>query len=467
MNNHTADSHSTPPENGVEIESALALLPLGELTAAEEATVRHHAATCERCQKRLAEYDEVYASLLRSLVGARSSQTRFTIDDIVLSADLSDSDDDESEPTPSISMPAHQVIPLTQRLQRRSRMLSGLGALAAMLLLALLAGVLFHLRGAPNSNTRVLAGVGTLTEYSVSSNGKRPGYLIAGPDGNIWFTENGAIGRITSEGKVTEFPLPGNANPSGIALGPDRSLLVIADNEILRVSMTGTVTRVPLPASVSRPLGSVATAPDGTIWFAEPGNPNAAAGSGGSPIIGRISSQGNVTMYDTSQSIPGNNIGLIGALPDGSLWIYTELGLGRMSSDGKITQVDSAILAHLVTAGAIDAEGNLWIVGGFYSGQGTGGKVVRFAPNGSTRVWSFSPNLGDNNGGIVATVLGPDGNLWRVGGGVILRTTLGGVVTAFQLPSDFAFDSLTVDTHGDLWFTETGTQKIGRIHISP
>lgn len=72
----------------------MALLPLGELTAAEEAAVRHHAATCERCQKRLAEYDEVYASLRRALVGARSSQPRFTIDDIVLSADLSDSDDD-------------------------------------------------------------------------------------------------------------------------------------------------------------------------------------------------------------------------------------------------------------------------------------------------------------------------------------------------------------------------------------
>lgn len=274
-------------------------------------------------------------------------------------------------------------------------------------------------------------------------------------------------GRFPLEGKATEYPLPGNANPSGIALVPDKSLLVIADNEILRISVSGTVTRVPLPASVNRPLGSVATAPDGTIWFAEPGNPNAAASSGGSPVIGRISSQDNVTTYDTSRSIPGNNIGLIGALPDGSLWIYTELGLGRMSPDGKITQNDSAILSRLVTSGAIDAEGNLWIVGGFYAGQETGGKVVRFAPNGSTRVWSFSPNLGDTNGGIVTTVLGPDGNLWTVGDGVILWTTLGGVVTAFQLPSDFAFDGLTVDAHGDLWFTETGTHKIGRIHISP
>ncbi len=176
-------------------------------------------------------------------------------------------------------------------------MFSGMGALAAMLLLTLLASTLFHLRGAPASTTRMLKSGGTLTEYTLPSNGKLPGYIIAGPDGNMWFTETGTIGRITPGGVVTEFPLPENVNPSGIAIGPGRSLLVIVGNEILRVSMTGHVTKIPLPASINRPIGSVVTARDGTIWFAIPGAQIVPADSTESPLIGRISPQGSLTTY--------------------------------------------------------------------------------------------------------------------------------------------------------------------------
>ena len=48
-----------------------------------------------------------------------------------------------------------------------------------------------------------------------------------GPDGNLWFTERGSnnIGRITTAGVVTEFPIPtANSYPSGIAAGPDGNL---------------------------------------------------------------------------------------------------------------------------------------------------------------------------------------------------------------------------------------------------
>jgi len=346
-----------------------------------------------------------------------------------------------------------------------------MGALAAVLLLTLLASTLFHLRGAPNATTRIVNGGGTWTEYTLPSSGKLPGHIVTGPDGNIWFTETGSIGRITPDGVVTQFPLPipADAFPTGLTRGPDKSLLVYVNNKILRVSMTGTVTRVPLPASYDLPIGSVLTAPDGSIWFAVPNNYVTPAYSTHDPMIGRISPQGILTTYDTSRSLVGNEIGIIAALPDGSLWIYTESALGRISPDGKITAYDASSLNGLASSATVDADGNLWMVGGFLAGgmdncpnggEYPGGKVVRIAPNGTTKVWPFSATLGCRDGGNLYTTMGRDGSLWTAGVGVILRTTSDGEVTVFHMPSDFIVNDMTVDAHNDLWVTETGTNKI-------
>ena len=56
------------------------------------------------------------------------------------------------------------------------------------------------------------------------------GNIVAGPDGNLWFTETSRsthkIGRITTAGVVTEFSIPTGATsgPGGIAAGPDGNL---------------------------------------------------------------------------------------------------------------------------------------------------------------------------------------------------------------------------------------------------
>ena len=50
---------------------------------------------------------------------------------------------------------------------------------------------------------------------------------MAGPDGNLWFTEDAGnnIGRITPAGEITEFPLPTpGSGPAGITVGPDGNL---------------------------------------------------------------------------------------------------------------------------------------------------------------------------------------------------------------------------------------------------
>ena len=63
-----------------------------------------------------------------------------------------------------------------------------------------------------------------ITEFA---SGNAPGDIVAGPDGNLWFVEGSAIGRVTPAGTVTEFSsgLAGSGL-SGIAVGPDREPLV-------------------------------------------------------------------------------------------------------------------------------------------------------------------------------------------------------------------------------------------------
>src|SRR6185295_14239366 len=70
----------------------------------------------------------------------------------------------------------------------------------------------------------------TITEYPVPTPASVPLDIIAGPDGNLWFTEFTpgvrTIGRITRAGAITEFPLAPNpaSGPFGIAAGPDGNL---------------------------------------------------------------------------------------------------------------------------------------------------------------------------------------------------------------------------------------------------
>ncbi|HLX40289.1 MAG TPA: CHAP domain-containing protein, partial [Ktedonobacteraceae bacterium] len=68
-------------------------------------------------------------------------------------------------------------------------------------------------------------------EYPIPTSGSQPLYLTSGPDGNFWFTESygNKIGKITPNGKITEYPLPSCGDtycPYGITAGPDGDLWV-------------------------------------------------------------------------------------------------------------------------------------------------------------------------------------------------------------------------------------------------
>lgn len=70
--------------------------------------------------------------------------------------------------------------------------------------------------------------LGTLAAEFPLTTTAGPDDIAAGPDGNLWFTEQHGdrIGRITPTGTIAEFALAPNSHPRGIAAGPDGNLWV-------------------------------------------------------------------------------------------------------------------------------------------------------------------------------------------------------------------------------------------------
>ena len=157
-----------------------------------------------------------------------------------------------------------------------------------------------------------------MTEYPIPTAKSGPWGIVAGPDGNLWFTELdlNKIGRITTNGAITEFPLPTTeSGPEEITVGPDRNLWFteVMGNQIGSISTSGSITEFIIPTADSYPGGIVA-GPDGNLWFVE-----SVANK-----IGRASTSGTITEYaiPTDDSFPVE----IAAGPNGTLWFTESLG---------------------------------------------------------------------------------------------------------------------------------------------
>jgi streptogramin lyase len=121
-----------------------------------------------------------------------------------------------------------------------------------------------------------------------------PGAMVLGPDGNLWFADDGkrpAIGRITPAGTITEF----GEGPSGVGglvapiVGPDGDIWTVGGSppRFGRVSSLGAISRFSagLSSQVSL-LGPLAAGPDGNVWF---------TARGGRPAVGRVTPSGGST----------------------------------------------------------------------------------------------------------------------------------------------------------------------------
>jgi virginiamycin B lyase len=232
---------------------------------------------------------------------------------------------------------------------------------------------------------------GTVTEFRPSYG--RPWHITSGPDGALWFTlseyENtstqaGAIGRITTDGVMSIYPLDRNRSVGKITTGPDGALWATGPNtnEIVRITTQGAISYFATPVDIGDNAG-IATGPDGNLWFSTGWLFN-----GQKAAVVRMDRNGNVLKVFSGAGIDAPMALVAGK--DGNIWFSnaTDGGtIGRIRMDG---QVDEFVLPKGRLAGQWGmaynaATGDLWTVepqAGALERYPTKGYVLRLAMTG-------------------------------------------------------------------------------------
>jgi virginiamycin B lyase len=401
-------------------------LPEGELRR-----IREHLSECLSCEQRLAEYDAV-ATALRRLsvplpVGGYGRNPRLTA---------------------RIALD----IPSARRLFHLPTMLE---TLAALLVISLLASAFIRLR-APES-----AAPGAFATFPLPTAHSRPTSLVVGPDGALWFTEvgRGAIGRITPQGRLSEFPLVG-ADPDNLIIGPDGNLWFTETiaNAIGRITFSGAITEFPLPGSLHP--NSIATGADGNLWFT----------TSVPRHVVRLSPAGQV-LGEYPLSATGGGLPVLARGPDGAVWFAVPgtPTIGRLRPDGTVSLFQSPLpVDGPLIAGP---DGMLWV------SAALGTRLERVSPQGAfATLPAGGPLIGAGSlpGTLTSLAAGPDGNVWftlnppasTTEQPWVGRITHGGALTLMRVPLAGKLGGLALGPDGNLWLTFFDLDRIGRLEVS-
>jgi len=255
--------------------------------------------------------------------------------------------------------------------------------------------------------------------------------------GRIWFIDEGGrtagnsslpslIGSITPSGQVTTFPIPDpNFDSDGTA--------------------------------------TIIAGADGNIWFDE-----ASGGGTGGPTIGRLTPQGQVTIFRASEAV--NNL-VAGS--DGNIW-FTEGGSASASPDQALTIPE---VGRLTPSGALSefpipslfgyawaspgpliagAGGVLFATSSQYS---YAGMVAKVTPSGEISGTLFGPSPSNIN--VDSMVAAPDGSTWllQTGSGTSEVGRISPTGTVSEFPTNpWTPDAIAVGPDGQIWVTGASSQ---------
>jgi virginiamycin B lyase len=328
-------------------------------------------------------------------------------------------------------------------------------------------------------------GAPTTAEFALPP-GTKPAALASGPDGSIWFTDWGAasVGRLGPDGAVRLFPVSGGRQPSGIAVdrhgdvwftesaayrpGPAPGPGTGGPPAIGQLTAEGAMTEFPLPTTQANPMGvpdmgssplAITAGPDDALWFTE----------AGADQIGRITAEGIITEYPLpSRSRMHANPEGITAGPDGAVWFTEALAnqLGRIGpASGAITEFTTFPPAQrgISQSLAAGSDGAVWfdnINAAVVGSMTTAGKVTvvplpdRYKPT--------------------SVVAGPDGRPWffdQQKPAVVRLTASGRPADVTVVPGGpnqyVGSGAMVLDGIGRLWFAEGAAGRIGRIDCGP
>ncbi len=316
--------------------------------------------------------------------------------------------------------------------------------------------------------------------YALPTANCGPSEIASGPDGALWFTERSCnqIGRITTSGAITEYPLPactngcnlfapGGPSPVGIAAGPDGALWFAESgaNAIGRITTSGAITIYTLPNPhapnyFNNIPESITAGADGAMWFSEAGSNN----------IGRITTSGVISQYNlcTLTSSPLCSVFIWGSQaltlgPDGNVWFagFNSFGsvAGSISPALQVTEYSLNIPDAVAIAAGPDDE--LWFLGDGACTRMTGQYFIAKSTTSGTSV-SYSDPVCSQGLGITP---GPDGALWySLTSNLIGRVTTSGNITKYPVMATPY--GITAGADGNLWFADLSGNRIWQVIIN-
>ena len=249
---------------------------------------------------------------------------------------------------------------------------------------------------------------GGVSEFSLPSGVQGVSSLVAGPDGNVWFIEYTSagtyqIGKVTPSGQFFSYALPaGDTWASYLVAGPGGNLWFIDGTSsgvghIGQITPSGSVTDFALAAGDSNPWDLIA-GPDGDLWY------NVSTSSGTQQIV-QMTPSGNVTPY----SVPAGSLGSLLTGSNGNIW-FTAYTPTWQTTIGTITSSGVSVFnlpardqyASNLTAGP---NGNVWFSDSTTSGHS---QIAEITPSGQVTDYP----LAGSSSYVGAIVAGPDGNVW-------------------------------------------------------
>jgi signal transduction histidine kinase/ligand-binding sensor domain-containing protein/HPt (histidine-containing phosphotransfer) domain-containing protein/ActR/RegA family two-component response regulator len=286
--------------------------------------------------------------------------------------------------------------------------------------------------------------------------------LATDRQGRLWtsFDSGRVVLRESREPREPrDIEWPGRSGDAVQVFFADRSGTLWAGTEqgLARVR-GGQLERAALPGGQTGGLETglvtaITASPDGTLWIAALSH--GSHGSHDSQALVSVHGGGEVTAYTLRDGLPEGRIQALAAAPDGTLWVGTDHGLGRLA-DGRWTTFTErdGLPDDEVTALAVDRDGNVW--------AGTRRGLARFHEG--REGWETLPARdGASPLSVRSLFEDAEGSLWigtETGGLSRLRDVAFTTVT----PGGELEDVRTVyeDRQGILWF---GTSDHGFIRL--
>jgi virginiamycin B lyase len=365
------------------------------------------------------------------------------------------------------------------------------------------------------------ASAATITEFPTGNATPAPSGLIDGGDGNLWFVDTNALGRISANGTVKEFPisLPPGADLHAVVPGANGVMwfdVVDMAHDIGKLTPDGTITLFAPDGTNGLNMGALpnemTTGPDGTVWFTDDGG-----GMAPIPAIGRITPAGVIKEFTYPNPMP--QFESITPGNDGNIWV-TDRGqhpaIAKVTPDGTITPFTIGAAPNQMPDGLTPGPDNkMW-----FTDEGTPAAIGTVPENGPAtepttentntgmqigsrpdaitagadgRLWfidqySTNPQVGAVTpataavteyplGGVPQGIaLGIDGNVWVTQHSLmppapeaVVRVKPDGTSTPFSdgLPAtaDLTEQDIVSGPDGNLWFVDGGTKEIGRAAV--